>query len=561
MNLIGKLNTPGRHIELLRAIQDYFRIRIPQKLNISNILVDGFHLLSNISCDTVAGHEADISDTNAVHMSNTNSGTGNSVDRATDNLTDNTPDSMTNSTINFTTESMTNGETEGVQILMHISFFIDDFVHRADTERTITELYTEKHDIPVVEANRTIHTFTGHAEPSLESCITPVLIEQTHFTDRCFIKHTNQTLWAHRSYNAVHSSKLLLCEQLEFTKQEFTLQRLQMEARVTSIDKVLGFGQFHRLPHDMIRVCLDDVHELTVPSSSAAEQFVMRGKLEVALGYVTFTCTVLSMLCLTLTFFVYCLCSQLRTIPGCINMFIIASLFLAQGTFQFGYLFYSQHQYCVAVGILTHLSWLVLFAWMNVSSFHMMRVFSGMEVVNNVNKNSNTVLVWYSLFSFSIPVIIIVSTLVTVGLTSDWSSIGYGETNICFINNGIAFYASFLAPVILVCLGNLIFFSITAIKIRRTPTSPRSTRSKRQFDIYVRLFFITGVTWLLVVVETLLPVTALSFITTVLNGCQGVYIFVSYVVNRRSFLMVKTQFATMSLRVSESTSTRNQHHN
>ena len=547
MTLTGTQTFRIQHVGLLSAVQSYFTTAIPERLGVTRIDVDEFHALSNISCDKVTGtgpHELAIRVT----------------DNGTNHMLENMPVEVTNHWTGDVIDRITNDAKDhvnaGVQLLVHMTFFIDEFVHRSDTERTLNDLVNDKHFIDVRNDNGTTIGVTSlQSEPSIEAYMTPVLIDQSHFTDRCFIKNTSQSSMPHQDYSSVHASKLMLCEQIELTKQEFVLQQLQMEVRVTVIDKVLGFDRFHHVSRDMIRVCLADVSELTLYDMIA--EAIVRSDVDIALGIVTFVCTLGSLLCLILTFFVYCLCPQMRTVPGCINMFLMTSLFIAQCTFQFGYLFYSVHAYCVVVGLLTHLSWLVMFCWMNVSSFHMMRVFSGIDVANqNSTKNNRKVLIGYSLYAFGVPALVVLSTVMTLGLQSDWLSLGYGETSICFINHEIIFYVTFMAPVVLICVGNLVFFSFTAFKIRQTPTTARSSGNKRHFDIYVRLFFLTGITWLLVVLETLLPVTALSFLTTILNGCQGVYIFISYVLNRRSLGMVKTQFATISMRLSSTSDSR-----
>ena len=83
-----------------------------------------------------------------------------------------------------------------------------------------------------------------------------------------------------------------------------------------------------------------------------------------------------SIMCLVVTFFMYCVLTQVRTLPGKNNMALITSLLAAQGLYllsSYGRLDTDTFS-CKLVGGLTHFFWLLTIFWMNACTFHMFRV-------------------------------------------------------------------------------------------------------------------------------------------------------------------------------------------
>ena len=497
MKLTG---TAPQYTSTLTSVREYFTHLIKSRLQLYKINVDEFYLLSNTSCYAHA-----------------------------------------------------NSNAIGMTFLLHMSFFIEEYVHRARTESILNELDNETHWIVVSQQIVVFKKWPGttsfstpgrvkvhpygasfKSEPSIEAFSTHALIKMSNFQETCFIQHNGEKDFEpYQNFRSVPVSRLLLCDQLEFNKEEYTIKRLQMKITLYVINKLLEYNQFHLMPRGKLRVCVDDLHELTKISS----EIIIINPLKGALETVTLVCTSLSLLCLILTFSVYCLCPKLRTIPGCNNMFLVGSLFIAQATFQFGNIWLHNTISCSIIGMITHVTWLSLFFWMNVCSFHMFRTFAFLRVVDNSDAIKYNTLLRYSLYAFGIPIGIVSANAIIRGYQLDWNYYGYGQVK-CFIDDLISFVFTFLAPVILVCVLNLVFFCITSLKIKQTPTV-QSSQDKRHFGIYIKLFIITGGTWVLVIVDSFLPLSALSFITTVMNACQGVFIFVSCVTNERTWKMIK----------------------
>ncbi|XP_052063122.1 adhesion G protein-coupled receptor E2-like [Mytilus californianus] len=129
---------------------------------------------------------------------------------------------------------------------------------------------------------------------------------------------------------------------------------------------------------------------------------------------------------------------------------------------------------------------------------------------------------------------IICSTCIYVGGVSN--DIGYGKREtICFLKHSTSGIVCLIIPLTVICGCNIIFFLMTMRKISLTPKMERSSTNKatRQNSvIYIKLFSLTGITWVFEFIDAFLPKTHLSLIIWLFNALQGVFIFLSYIYNR-----------------------------
>ena len=471
-------------VSFLRALEDYFTMGIKRRLGLKEINIEEFYILSNLPCYMVTYNKL----------------------------------------------------MKSVHYLIHMSVFIEQFVSRVKIEHVMIMMTTGNHKIPYKD-----DVIFLQAEISVEAYITPILIKNANFQDTCFIRRArNVNFVPYQNYRLVPVSKVLLCEQIELDQHEYTMDQLKLEVFITRTNKILTFDQYKLLSKGRMRVCMEDIGNIIFRKQQ-------NNDMAHALGIVTFISTVLSLTGLFLTFSVYCLCPKLRTTPGLNNMMLIMALFVSQVSFQFSSTFETSGIACEICGIITHLSWLSVFMWMNVCSFHMFRSFSGIiSIQPRPGKRSLFTMLKYGCYAFGGSVLVVLTNVLIAGFSSDWTVVGYGHEQ-CFIDDRLSFILAFMCPVVIICVTNLGLFIITAYRIHKTPTIESCSIDRRHFDVYVKLFVITGVTWLLVIVESFLPLSALSFVATVLNGCQGVYIFVSYACNQRTWSMIRMRLKSMRL--------------
>ena len=252
-------------------------------------------------------------------------------------------------------------------------------------------------------------------------------------------------------------------------------------------------------------------------------------------------CTVISLFCLLFSFVTFCLFPRLRTLPGKNNMALILSLMVAQSMFlisSFGRFERASDQ-CKTVGLLTHFSWLLAVFWMNVCTFHVFRVFTGIDKL--VVESEVKTLTRYFIYTTVLSVSIICLNICVSLLSSDMREFGYGKSS-CYISteNMVAF--TFGIPVGFVIVTNFIMFLFFVIKIKRTPVIKKDVKNERNdMIVFAKLSSLTGFTWIFGFIYSWTDIEVFSYLFIVLNASQGVFLFLSFVCNKRVFDMFRNR--------------------
>ena len=252
----------------------------------------------------------------------------------------------------------------------------------------------------------------------------------------------------------------------------------------------------------------------------------------------SFVCVTVSLLCLACTFITYCVFPTLQTLPAKNNMFLVANLFLAQLLFQFG-IDQTQHRVtCIILGIAIHYLWLKVVLWMNVCSFHMFRVFVCNSKRSGPSSRSKD-LIRYVVYTNLVSLIIIGVTIGVSMVISQGQDIGYGG-HACYLSSPVRVGFAFVLPLSIVLCSNILFFVFTVYSISKIDHIKRQTGKERQnIYVYVKLSTLTGMFWTVSILSEILDIEALSYIAIVLNGSQGLLLFVCYALNRRVLTLWK----------------------
>ncbi|XP_048775500.2 uncharacterized protein LOC125680103 [Ostrea edulis] len=309
-----------------------------------------------------------------------------------------------------------------------------------------------------------------------------------------------------------HVSSLLFCKQNVYKKSDFIIDYKALELVWKESNQRFKIGHFVNSLKENIHICHDDIRQIKASSSTG----------NLPLRIVTLTCTGISLICLVLTFITYCLLKELRTIPGLNLMNLVFSLFCAQLLFIFSDNT-DDHIVCKVVGILLHYFWLCTCCCLLVCCFHMFRVFNSRKIVRSgINFTANT-FYRYIVFSYLLPLAIVgINVSVMFGVTK---TLGYGQ-HICFAENIISNIISFTIPLIVTCCCNCFFFFKT---IRGISASGRIRKDKmRDAKTFAKLFSITGLVWIVQIIDAFVRWTVLSYLSTILVCLQGCFIFFSF---------------------------------
>ncbi|KAI8794525.1 adhesion G protein-coupled receptor E4P [Biomphalaria glabrata] len=248
---------------------------------------------------------------------------------------------------------------------------------------------------------------------------------------------------------------------------------------------------------------------------------------------VSLVCFVASIICLILTLLTYVIFPVLRTEAGINNMFLSGSLLLAQVS-----LLASSHSVrastlCTALGVLTHFLWLWNFTWSFICSYHMFRVFA--SDIRSPTTNEPRKLWMTITCSILFPTLIIVTTVVFNCLKSGGQDIGYGRS-VCYLNTAFLVGVSMIGPLSAITVLDILFFAVTVQKIHKAQNLQSLIGINDQNNywyVYIRLSSVTGAFWTVAILASFIDSVVLRILSTILNGLQGVAIFISFICNRR----------------------------
>ncbi|XP_012946868.1 uncharacterized protein LOC106014204 [Aplysia californica] len=363
--------------------------------------------------------------------------------------------------------------------------------------------------------------------------------------------------------NFLRLSPLRVCTQIRFNSSEYSIEYGAKNSGdpvfpVSKITFVLPFAtvtlatleDFHQIEFSykgILSVCSDFLinklgrNGFDVPNSIndvETNQYIL-----------TVICISISILCLALTVSSYCFFPVLCNTAGLNNVSLCLTLLFAQVA-----LVVAVHlqKYlpqgglvCIGSGILTHFLWLCMFCWSFVCCFRVFKVFTSETRLNRmpwITRKCELGKSWA--FCLIVPCVIIGAVTAVSYTITKGHSIGYSR---CYLDSAMLIGLAMMMPIGLVVLGNLIFFSVTIVKIRSVlQLHPGRTNGRNEeknlFCVYIKLSFLTGAFWTLAIVSEVLDSDPLRYMGIVTNGLQGVFIFVSYACNPRVIGLYKQKF-------------------
>nr|KAG5707813.1 hypothetical protein BaRGS_015973 [Batillaria attramentaria] len=232
------------------------------------------------------------------------------------------------------------------------------------------------------------------------------------------------------------------------------------------------------------------------------------------------------------------LVSELRHIAGINTMLLIVVLFWAQIFLQVASYADLIGWRCQAVGVATHFLWLCVVFAQNACTFHMFYTLSFPLRSHVANTKVRVMATRYIVYVLTASFVFVVAVLIWQFVSEDNS--GYGGSA-CYIRKFMVRVTMFALPLAVTVLLNIAMFVFTIVRLRSlSQVGSTHTRSNRKnLLLYTKLSVFTGVTWLLGFLASALVSVALSYLFVVLQGCQGLFLFLAFLANKRVLTMLK----------------------
>ncbi|XP_027632572.1 adhesion G protein-coupled receptor E2 [Tupaia chinensis] len=243
------------------------------------------------------------------------------------------------------------------------------------------------------------------------------------------------------------------------------------------------------------------------------------------LTIITYVGLGLSLLCLFLAALTFLLCRAIQNISTSLHLQLTLCLFLAHLLFLTAIDQTEPEVLCAVIAGALHYLYLASFTWMLLEGLHLFLTARNLMVVNYSRVNRLMKRLMYPV-GYGVPaVIVVVSAGVRPGL--------YGTSTRCWLHPEKGLTWAFLGPICTIVSVNLAFFLITIWLLKSKLSSLNSEvstlRNTRMltFKALAQLL-ILGCTWCLGLLQVGPGAQVMTYLFTIINTLQGVFIFLVY---------------------------------
>ena len=221
------------------------------------------------------------------------------------------------------------------------------------------------------------------------------------------------------------------------------------------------------------------------------------------LSYIGISIDFVSCLSFILTFFLF---KDLRTFFSKLMVNFILSILLGDILFLVGaplFQYIGVEIVCSIFAVATHYVYLCRFSWMTVMGSELVRSFYTIKKLNKSANGNWKLLTLYMLLAWLSPLVIVIPTIIVNFTVED--SVNYGVESSCWINQPIALIVTFVVPVGLSIIFNVIAFIVVMVivaHIRHKPMTssihPKEQRKqllRKDFRFATALLTVTGLSW------------------------------------------------------------------
>ncbi|KAF7990078.1 hypothetical protein HCN44_009021 [Aphidius gifuensis] len=262
---------------------------------------------------------------------------------------------------------------------------------------------------------------------------------------------------------------------------------------------------------------------------------------QIALQIITYIGCIISIVCLVLAILTFQLFRGLKSDRTTIHKNLCICLLIAELLFVCGIGQTDQRVVCGVVAGLLHFFFLCAFAWMFLEGFQLY------VMLIEVFEAEKSRLRWYYLVAYGGP-------LLVVGISCIIDPFSYGTDRYCWLRADNYFIFSFVGPVIVVILANLVFLSMAIYMMCRHANTTVTMKSKEHSRLAsasgkeenalpnklqmhlawlrgaIVLVFLLGLTWTFGLLYLNQESVIMAYIFCVLNSLQGLFIFVFHCV-------------------------------
>ena len=266
------------------------------------------------------------------------------------------------------------------------------------------------------------------------------------------------------------------------------------------------------------------------------------------LDIITYICVCLSIVCLMLRVCLQCYVPHFRSGPGRMQFNLTLALLLAFLAWFVGSFLTDHPQVCQVFAAIRYFAFMASFAWMANIAVDTWRLFRPHAQLISPDETTTP---WsmYHLGGWLGTLILssLVFMLDFLDIPSGFKP-NFGPPYCWIVGRSLIIY--FFIPTGLLLFTNITLFICTSLALRALfqESSVVVRKKKRNFQVYLKLFLLIGVTWALGFGVAFTDAKVLEYVYIVVNSLQGVLIFIAFVCTKRTFahFVRKYRFYSMS---------------
>ncbi|XP_074917062.1 adhesion G protein-coupled receptor E5 isoform X3 [Chelonoidis abingdonii] len=226
---------------------------------------------------------------------------------------------------------------------------------------------------------------------------------------------------------------------------------------------------------------------------------------------------VISLLCLLLAIITFLFCRALKGPRTTIHLHLCLALFIAYSIFLTGTSSTGNRVVCGLVAGLLHYFFLAAFCWMCLEGAELYLLVVQVFTPHGLRRR------YMFLLGYGVPALI-------VGISAATYHQGYGTARHCWLSLENQFIWSFLAPVCIIFAVNAVIFVVTVWKLslKFADINPDMSQLKKLRVLTITAIAqlcILGITWIFGMFQFNQRSLVASYIFTILNSLQGLFIF------------------------------------
>ncbi|KAK9723171.1 GPCR proteolysis site, GPS, motif [Popillia japonica] len=260
---------------------------------------------------------------------------------------------------------------------------------------------------------------------------------------------------------------------------------------------------------------LMDVHAIYLPMEH-----------QIALQIVTYVGCVISIVCLILAVITFQLFRGLKSDKTTIHCNLCICLLVAEILFLVGISRTENQIICGVIAAFLHYFFLCAFVWMFFEGFQLY------VMLIEVFEAEKSRICWYYIIAYGI-------SLVIVCISGAIFPQGYGNDRYCWLKPDNYFIYSFVGPVILILLANIVFLTMAIVKMCRRANATVSIKNKEHSKLAstrtwlrgaVCLVFLLGLTWTFGLLYLNKETVVMAYVFALFNSLQGFFMFLFHCV-------------------------------